>query len=114
MENHKVNQLELSQEKLESKIQSSWQRAGRKIIETALQLFFSFRDSETPNWAKAVILGALGYFITPVDAIPDFAPMLGFSDDLAMMLSALAVVAIHVKEEHRQKARDIASKIFRG
>jgi|YNPMSStandDraft_1061717.scaffolds.fasta_scaffold00004_61 uncharacterized membrane protein YkvA (DUF1232 family) len=113
MENQEQS-VEINQEQLETKIQSSWKRAGRKVVETALQLYYSFRDNDTPNWAKAVILGALGYFITPVDAVPDFAPLLGFSDDLAMMLSALAVVAIHVKEEHREKARTIASHIFKG
>lgn len=114
MENNELQTMEVNEHKLEEKIQSSWHRAGRKLIETVLQLYYSFRDNDTPNWAKAVIIGALGYFITPVDAIPDFAPLFGFSDDLGMMLSALAVVAIHVKEEHRQKAREIASKIFKN
>ena len=48
--------------------------AGRSVIGKAVALFFCLRDPDTPVWAKAVILGALGYFVLPVDAIPDFLP----------------------------------------
>ncbi len=107
------NMEELVQPELNKKIRVNWRRAGKRVVETALQLFFSFQDSETPRWAKGVILGALAYFITPLDTVPDFVPVLGFSDDLGVMLSAIAVVAIHIKDEHRKRAKDMAERIFK-
>lgn len=106
-------QKEYSKPKFWEKIDFSWKKAGKKVVETAIELFLALQDKDTPRWAKAVIIGALGYFITPIDAIPDFAPLVGFSDDLGVMLSALAVVAIHIKEEHKEKARQVSSKIFK-
>jgi len=81
--------------------------AGRSVIGKALALYFCLRDPDTPAWAKAVILGALGYFILPVDAIPDFLPGIGFSDDLGVLVTVLATLAVHVKREHRERAREI-------
>ncbi|WP_211605080.1 YkvA family protein [Vreelandella arcis] len=48
-------------------------------------------------WAKTTIYGALGYFISPVDAIPDLAPIVGYADDIGVLAGALAMVAAHIK-----------------
>lgn len=113
MDNQIDNTVELDKPEFKKKIGISWKRAGKKVIETALQLFFSFQDNETPRWAKGVILGALGYFMTPIDAIPDIAPIIGFGDDLGVMLSAIAVVAVHIKDEHRKRAEELSNRIFK-
>jgi uncharacterized membrane protein YkvA (DUF1232 family) len=80
--------------------------AGNEVIEKALTLYFCLIDSDTPVWAKTVIVSALGYFIVPIDAIPDLAPVVGYSDDLGALASALAIVVAHVKPEHKQKAKE--------
>ena len=80
--------------------------AGREVIEKALLLYYALIDSDTPIWAKTVIVGALGYFITPIDAIPDLTPVVGYSDDLGALASALAIVAAHIKPEHKTKAQE--------
>lgn len=80
--------------------------AGREVIEKALTLYYCSVDPDTPAWAKTVIIGALGYFIVPLDAIPDVIPIAGYGDDLSGLASALAVVAVHVKPEHKKKARE--------
>ena len=80
--------------------------AGKEVLETALRLYYALVDDDTPNWARAVIIGALIYFVSPVDAIPDVIPVVGFSDDLAVMVAAVATVAAHIKPEHREKAHD--------
>ena len=85
---------------------------GRKLSEILLVLYYSLTDKETPKWAKSVIVGALGYFIFPVDAIPDFIPVIGFTDDYGMIMSAIAVIAAHIKDEHKAKARRITEKLF--
>lgn len=81
--------------------------AGEEVLETALKLYFSALDEDTPKWAKTAIFGALGYFITPLDAIPDAIPAAGFSDDLGVLVAAAATVAIYIKEEHAAKARTL-------
>jgi uncharacterized membrane protein YkvA (DUF1232 family) len=81
-------------------------RAGKEIIEKALVLYYCLEDPDTPKWARAVIVGALGYFIVPLDAIPDLTPIIGFVDDLGALAAALGMVAVHIKPEHRKKARN--------
>ena len=72
--------------------------AGKEIIFMALKLYYVLQKSETPAWAKATIIGALGYFISPIDAILDFAPIIGYSDDIGVLVAALATVTTHIDE----------------
>jgi uncharacterized membrane protein YkvA (DUF1232 family) len=81
-------------------------RAGRRVLEPALVLYYCFKDEDTPAWAKTVIVGALGYFVVPMDAIPDATPVVGFSDDLGALTVALGVVAVHIRREHQEKAKE--------
>jgi uncharacterized membrane protein YkvA (DUF1232 family) len=75
--------------------------AGRDVIEKALILYYTARAPATPAWAKATIVGALGYFVSLIDAIPDLTPIIGYTDDLGVMVAALAVVAASVTPEIR-------------
>lgn len=77
---------------------------GKKVLTPALKLYYAAQDKDTPSWAKAVIYGALGYFIFPVDAIPDMLPVVGYTDDITVLISALTVVAAHVKQAHEELA----------
>jgi uncharacterized membrane protein YkvA (DUF1232 family) len=79
--------------------------AGLDLVERALQLYYAAQNPRTPAWAKATIYGALGYFISPIDAIPDIALGIGFTDDLAVLAVALVVVSMYVDDEARAKAR---------
>jgi uncharacterized membrane protein YkvA (DUF1232 family) len=81
-------------------------RAGRDVVESALTLYYSLQDTDTPKWAKTVILGALGYFILPTDAIPDLLPGVGYADDLGALAAALGMVAAYIKDEHKERARE--------
>lgn len=83
---------------------------GRKVLEPALKLYYAAQDPDTPAWAKAVIYGALGYFILPLDAVPDALPGVGFTDDIAVMVAALGTVAAHIKDEHAVKAGEVISR----
>jgi uncharacterized membrane protein YkvA (DUF1232 family) len=78
--------------------------AGREVVERALQLYYAAQDPKTPAWAKTVIYGALGYFIFPVDAIPDLTPVAGYADDFGVLVAAIATVALYVTEDVKQKA----------
>ncbi|ADE15205.1 protein of unknown function DUF1232 [Nitrosococcus halophilus Nc 4] len=77
---------------------------GLDVIETSLKLYYALQDEDTPKWAKTVIYSALIYFISPVDALPDLLPG-GYVDDLGTLLSAVATVSVHIKEEHSDKAK---------
>jgi len=88
--------------------------AGREVVEKALTVFYALKDKDTPAWAKGIITAALGYFILPADAIPDLAPFVGYADDLGAIGLAVAAVASHIKEEHRDKARELLKKWFPG
>ncbi|MBB1465481.1 DUF1232 domain-containing protein [Vibrio sp. SG41-7] len=80
-------------------------KAGRDVIETALTLYYCAKDSDTPRWAKTAILSALGYFVFPIDAIPDVLMGVGYSDDISVLMAALASVGAHVKQEHKEEAK---------
>ena len=80
--------------------------AGREVVERALQLYYAAQSAETPAWAKTVIYGALGYFITPVDAVPDMTPIVGYTDDLGVLAAAIATVVLYITPEVKQKAKE--------
>lgn len=82
-------------------------RAASRIpfMDEVVAAYYCAMDRRTPLKAKALIFGALGYFILPTDAIPDFVLALGFTDDIAVLTAALGAVRAHVKPAHRQAAR---------
>jgi uncharacterized membrane protein YkvA (DUF1232 family) len=101
-----------SPKRLWSKLARCALKAGRKCVLTALALFYCLQDKETPAWAKGIIMGALGYLILPMDAIPDAIPVVGFSDDWAALVAALGTVTAYIKDEHKQKATERAAKLM--
>lgn len=94
------------------KVRTYARAAGEGVLEPALKMYHSALDSDTPAWAKATIIASLGYFISPVDAIPDIAPVVGYTDDLGVLVAALATTAAHIKEEHTKKAKETLSQWF--
>ena len=93
-----------SDEKFWAKVWKHAKKAGRPVMEKALLLYYALPAA--PIWAKSVIVSALGYFIWPLDVIPDFTPPapVGYSDDLLVMAMALAAVAMHFTPEVKAKA----------
>lgn len=78
--------------------------AGKEVLEKSLWLFYAAQNPDTPAWAKSVIYGALGYFIFPIDAIADFTPLAGYSDDLGVLALAVATVVAYIDDEVKAKA----------
>ncbi|WP_374377791.1 YkvA family protein [Pseudomonas fluvialis] len=78
--------------------------AGQEVIEKALWLYYAAQNPKTPTWAKATIYGALGYFILPVDAIPDVLPGVGYTDDLGVIAAAITAVSVYITDEVKQQA----------
>lgn len=75
------------------------------FAEDLVALYYSMMDPETPLRTKLVIAGALAYFISPLDAVPDFIPGAGFLDDAGVIAAVLASVQSAIRAEHRDKAR---------
>ena len=83
-----------------------WQTLGRvPFLEEAVAAYFCARDPTTPLQVKAVLIGALAYFVIPTDLIPDFIAALGFADDAAVLYAALKTVAPHITADHRKQGR---------
>ena len=86
--------------------------AGREVVERALMLYYTLSEPNVPAWAKTTITVALGYFIFPADAIPDLTPVVGYADDLGVLVAALATVALHVTPEAKRKAAEKLEKFL--
>ena len=69
-----------------------------------ISVWFAARDPETPTAAKGIMLGALAYFVLPIDAIPDIFAGIGFTDDAAVIAALLATLSANIKRRHRDQA----------
>ena len=94
-----------------ARILSIAKKAGKIIIQNALTLYYTL-NSDAPKWVKVIIAIALAYLVAPIDSIPDLIPVLGFSDDLGLLITVLSKIAIHIKNESRQQARQDVDRIF--
>ena len=75
------------------------------FAEDLLAAYYCAFDRETPRHVQAALLGAIAYFILPFDFMPDMLPILGFTDDAAVLATAIRMVASHITTEHREAAR---------
>src|SRR5262245_30010873 len=87
-----------------------WRKAARvaarlPFAEDLLAAYYCAFDQATPAYVKAALVGALAYFVLPFDFMHDVLPFLGFTDDAAVLLTALRMVAGHLRPEHRDAAR---------
>jgi uncharacterized membrane protein YkvA (DUF1232 family) len=79
--------------------------AGLPFAEDLLAAYYCAFDKQTPRHVQVALLGAIAYFILPFDFIPDMMPVLGFTDDAAVLATAIRLVATHIRPEHRDAAR---------
>jgi uncharacterized membrane protein YkvA (DUF1232 family) len=75
------------------------------FAEELLAAYYCAFDRETPRHVQIALLGAIAYFILPFDFVPDMLPVLGFTDDAAVLATALRMVATHITPDHRAAAR---------
>jgi uncharacterized membrane protein YkvA (DUF1232 family) len=74
--------------------------------EDVVAAYYCVLDPATPTRVRGILLAALAYFVSPIDIVPDFIAVLGFSDDLAVLTMAITSVRAHMKPEHYDRARD--------
>ena len=87
------------------KISRIAKRAGAKLVCVALVLYYTLQSDKVSVKDKAVIIGALGYLISPLDLIPDAFPIAGLTDDLTVLLFVLKKVWGDVSEDVKEKAK---------
>lgn len=94
------------------KISHIAKRAGAKLVYAALILYYTLQSKNVPLKDKAIIIGALGYLISPLDVIPDAIPIAGLGDDVAVLLYVLRKIKGNLTEEVKQRAYDKLSRWF--
>lgn len=94
-----------SEESLWEKLRKFAKMAGSKVVYVVLLLYYTMQDSAVGLKTKIAIAAALGYFIFPADAIMDLTPLIGYSDDLGVLLFVLTQVARNITPEIKEKAR---------
>ena len=87
-----------------------WPKVRRTLghvpfLDEAVAAYYCTRDPATPLYVKAVLFGALAYFVMPTDMIPDFLAGFGYTDDAAVLATALRTVAPAITANHRDQAR---------
>jgi uncharacterized membrane protein YkvA (DUF1232 family) len=101
-----------SQSDFVEKISSIAKRAGAKLVYAALILFYTLQSNKVSAKDKAIIIGALGYMISPLDVIPDAIPIAGLTDDLAVLVYVLKKVWVDVEDDVKVKAKEKLNKWF--
>ena len=85
---------------------------GITALYKAVQLWFVLQKPDVPAGTKAVIMGALGYLIAPLDFLPDLLPVLGYTDDIVAITFAIIKVQGYIDEEVERKSKKLLTKIF--
>jgi len=101
-----------TQSEFVEKISRIAKRAGAKLVYAALILFYTLQSENVSAKDKAIIIGALGYMISPLDAIPDAIPIVGLSDDLAVLIYVLKKVWVDIDPDVKERAREKLTKWF--
>jgi len=99
--------LRRDQAKVERKFWAKLRKYIRQVpfVGDLIAAYYCAVDPVTPLHVKAVLFGALAYFIMPIDLIPDAIAWVGFTDDAAVLYAALRTIAPHIKDHHRQQAK---------
>jgi uncharacterized membrane protein YkvA (DUF1232 family) len=84
------------------------------FAEDLLAAYYCAFDLRTPRHVQAALLGAIAYFVLPFDFVPDMLPILGFTDDAAILATAIRSVAAHITPDHREAARAALGRVRKG
>jgi len=101
-----------SQSEFVEKISRIAKRAGAKLVYAALILYYTLQSDRISKTDKAIIIGALGYMISPLDVIPDAIPIAGLTDDFAVLIYVLKKVWTDIDPAIIEQAKEKLSKWF--
>lgn len=99
--------------------QGFWPKLARVLArvpfaEDAIAAYYCAFDPATPVQVRGILLAALAYFILPFDALPDFILGLGFTDDMAVLFTAISLIRTHMTPAHRDRAKAALEKLRNG
>ena len=99
--------LKRDRAKVERKFWDKLRKYVRHVpfVEDLVAAYYCALDPATPLQVKAILFGALAYFVLPIDIVPDVIAWIGFTDDAAVLYAAIRTVAPHIKDGHRARAR---------
>ena len=102
-----ADRLEQDRESVRKRFWIKFKRVVAQLpfAEDSLAAYYCAFDKQTPRHVQATLLGALAYFVLPFDFIPDMMPVLGFTDDAAVLATAIKLVAGHITPDHHAAAR---------
>src|ERR1700712_3777829 len=102
-----ADRLAQDRESVRRRFWRKMKRGGAKLpfAEDLLAAYYCRFDKQAPRHVQAALLGAIAYFVLPFDLVPDMLPVLGFTDDAAVLATAIRMVAGHITPEHRDAAR---------
>jgi uncharacterized membrane protein YkvA (DUF1232 family) len=88
-----------------SKLRRIIRAAGVQAAYVALLLFYVLQRKETPTSTKRIIIGTLGYLLSPIDFLPDLTPFVGYTDDIGLLMLALSYAAFFINDQVKTQAR---------
>lgn len=88
-----------------SALQKKIRHVSASLLYVALLMYYAFMRPQTPAWAKRIVIGAFVYLFSPIDAIPDLTPIIGYTDDMGVMLYGLVLIAAYINEDVRNSAK---------
>ena len=100
----------------EARVRSGFWRKARRVAsglpfaEDLLAAYYCAFDWNTPTQVKVALVGALAYFVMPFDFIPDMLPVIGYTDDAAVLAGAIKLVSSNITDHHRAAARDALAR----
>lgn len=99
--------------------QGFWPKLGRVLsrvpfAEDAIAAYYCAFDPATPVQVRGILLGALAYFVLPFDMLPDFILGLGFTDDMAVLFTAISLIRTNMTPAHRDRAKAALEKLRNG
>ena len=87
-------------------------RAGRSIAKPALEVLEMAIDPLTPTNVRISLIASLAYLIMPLDLLPDFMPVIGFSDDFVALTAVLSIWSKYMTPAIRIRAEEKLNKLF--
>ncbi len=102
-----IGKEDTREERVRAGFWSVLRRAARHLpfVEDVVAAYYCALDAETPAKVRWMLLAALAYFVSPVDLVPDVLPVIGFTDDAAVLATTIALVRAHLTAAHREAAR---------
>lgn len=97
------------EERVRAGFWSTLKRAARHVpfLKDVVAAYYCAFDPATPAKVRWMLVAALAYFVSPIDLVPDMLPMIGFTDDVAVLSTVIALVRAHITEAHRLRAEAV-------